>query len=427
MAQQGDPFMLELLLSDQDLFENDTELSVDQIARLGAQKLLKKALIEEVNQYIQSHKDKRDEHGRAMVVGNGKAKKRTLLTGSGEIQIEAPRVNDRRPGEKFCSKILPPYMRKTPNVESVLPILYLKGLSANAFSEALEELLGEGIKGLSKSSIHTLKKSWESDMDEWKKSPINDQFVYLWADGVHVKIRLGEDKSISLLVVIGVNQNGEKKLLAVDSGYRESEDSWRSVFLDLQKRGLNAPLCIVGDGALGLWACTRKMEFFKQAKEQRCWFHKMGNILNKLPKRLHSRAKSLLQDMMGADKKSDAQICKKDFEKEFTDKHPKAVECLLKDWDKLTSFFDFPGAHWCHIKTTNPIESMFATVKLRTRVTKGSGSRKMAETMAFKLMKEAEKKWRKIRKPEEVKKLLAGELYKDGKIIESKHDQQAVA
>lgn len=427
MAKQGESAMLELLLTAEDVFENDTELSLDQLARLGAQKLIKKALVEEVNQYLQAHKDLKDNSGHRLVVGNGKAAQRTLLTGSGQIEIQAPRVHDRRPGKKFTSKILPPYLRRSPNVESVLPILYLKGLSANSFSEALEELFGEGAKGLSKSSIHSLKKSWEKDLDSWRSQPITERFVYLWADGVHVNVRLGEDKSLCLLVVIGVTGNGEKKLLAVDSGYRESEDSWRSVFLDLQRRGMEPPLCIVGDGALGLWACTKKMKFFKQTRQQRCWFHKMGNILNKLPKRLHTRAKELLRDMMMADTEADAEITKKVFEQDFTDKHPKAVECLSKDWGKLTTHFNFPAAHWCHLRTTNPIESMFATVKLRTRVTKGSGSVKTAETMAFKLMMEAEKKWRKIRKPEEVKKLLSGAVYKDGIMIESGKDQQAVA
>jgi len=427
MATQGEPTMLELLLSTDDLFENNSDISLDEIARLGAQRLLKKALIEEVNQYIESSKELVDSSGKRLVVRNGSSKERTILTGSGEIKVKAPRINDRRPGVKYSSKILPPYLRKTPNVESVIPVLYLKGLSANSFSEALEELFGEGVQGLSKSSIHSLKKSWEKDLSEWRSSPIEENFVYLWVDGVNVKVRLGEDKSLSLLVVIGVNQNGEKKLLAVNSGYRESKASWTAVFNDLKKRGMKAPHCIIGDGALGLWSCTGEMEFLSNTKEQRCWFHKMGNVLNKLPKRVQARAKTLLHDMMKAKDRKDADLEKKAFESEFKDKYPKAVECLNKDWDKLTTFFDFPAPHWQHIRTTNPIESTFATVKLRTRVTKGAGSPKIAETMAFKLLKESEKKWKKIKGYEHIKNILDGVVYKDGGIEEAKSDQQEVA
>lgn len=419
--------MLEFLLPANLAFENDSELSIDEIARLGAKKLLKKALIEEVNQYLEANKELKDGSDRRLVVGNGKGRQRTILTGSGQIQIETPRINDRREGHKFTSAILPPYMRKSPNVESVLPILYLKGLSANSFSDALEDLFGEGVKGLSKSSIHALKKGWEEDLKDWRKAPITEEFVYIWADGVHVKVRLGEDKSLCLLVVMGVNEQGEKKLLAVESGYRESEASWKSIFLDLARRGLRPPLCIMGDGALGLWACIRKMEMFKETKGQRCWFHKMGNILNKLPKRLHARAKELLKETMQADTLEDANKSKDNFVKEFEDKHHKAVECLSKDWEALTVYFNFPGKHWHHLRTTNPIESLFATVKLRSRVTKGAGSAKMAEVMTFKLMKEAEKRWKKIRGFEEIPFLLAGAIYKDGKKVEVIGDQQVVA
>lgn len=419
--------MLELLLSKEEQSGNAAELSIDQIAREGARKLLAKALVEEVNSYLAGTEELRDSEGKRLVTRNGVGKERTLLTGNGELKLACPRVQDRRDGKKFTSKILPPYMRKSPNVESVVPILYLKGLSANSFSEALEALFGEGFKGLSKSSIHSLKKSWEKDLTAWREEKITERFVYIWADGVHVKIRLGEDKSLCLLVVVGVTENGEKRLLAVDSGYRESEDSWTSVFNDLQKRGLNSPLCIIADGALGLWSCVRKMEFFKDTKGQRCWFHKIGNILSKLPKRLHGRAKELLGEMTKADQRSHAEDARDLFKKEFEEKHEKAVKCLEADWGKLSTFFDFPGAHWTHLRTTNPIESMFATVKLRTKTSKGAGSARAAEVMAFKLMKEAEKKWRKIRGYEEIEKLLSGAIYKDGKIVESKENQQAVA
>ena len=419
--------MLELVLPNSILSEHQ-EFSLDEIAREGAKRLLVKALAAEVEEYLGRFKNERDTSGKRLVVKNGKSKERTILTATGELTIETPRVNDRREGKRFTSKILPPYLRKSPNIESVLPVLYLKGLSANSFSDALEELFGGQVKGLSKSTIHSLKKSWEKDLDIWRNSVIEDQFIYLWADGVHVKVRLGEDKKLCLLVVIGVNQNGEKKLLAVHSGYRESKTSWMEVFRDLEKRGLKKPLCIIGDGALGLWSCTGELELFRDTREQRCWVHKISNVLNKLPKRTQARAKALLHDMMMAETESDALKSKKEFESEFHEKFPKAVDCISKDWDALTTHFNFPAMHWQHIRTTNPIESMFATVKLRTKTSKGAGSIKTAETMAFKLMKEAEKKWRKIRGHEEIENLLSGGVYKDGRLLEVKStDQQVVA
>ena len=402
------------------------ELGLDQIARLGAQKLLKKALAEEVASYLAIN-SVTDENGHAAAVRNGTGKERTILTGSGEIKIKAPRVNDKREGHKFTSSILPPYLRKSPNVESVIPILYLKGLSANSFSEALAELFGEQAKGLSKSTIHSLKKSWEADLYKWRSSMITEKFTYLWADGVHVKVRLGEDKKLCLLVVMGVTSTGEKRLLAVSSGYRESEQSWSEIFNDLQRRGMNSPLCLIGDGALGLWAAADKLEFLKDTRHQRCWVHKMSNVLNKLPKRVQARARKLLQEMMMASTENHAKDARDLFTREFNPKFPKSVECLTKDWSQLTAHFNFPAEHWQHIRTTNPIESMFATVKLRTKTSKGAGSAKQAEVMAFKLMIEAEKKWRRISGHEKLENLLSGEVYKDGELIESSGNQTAIA
>ena len=324
-------------------------------------------------------------------------------------------------------KILPSYLRKSPNVESVIPVLYLKGLSANSFSEALQELFGGEVKGLSKSTINALKSSWDKDLEIFRDSEIKERFVYLWADGVHVKVRLGDDKKLCLLVVMGVNEFGEKKLLAVESGYRESKESWKVLFRNLQKRGLKSPLAIIADGALGLWACVKEMELFKSTKELRCWVHKIANVLDKLPKRTQERAKSLLHDMMMAETESDATETMKEFEYEFYQKYPKSVHCLTKDWELMIGHFNFPAMHWQHIRTTNPIESAFATVKARTKTTKGAGSSKMAEIMSFKLMKEAEKKWRKIKGHEEIAKLLDGAIYKDGKLLNSREDQQAIA
>lgn len=322
-----------------------SHLSLDEIARLGARKLLKEALSLEVEEYIKNFKHLKDPEGKRLVVRNGKSKSRTITMGSGTVEIEAPRVNDRREGQKFTSKILPPYLRKSPKVESVLPILYLKGLSGNAFNEALEGLLGENASGLSKSSISALKKSWEKELVSWKQRKITDKFVYLWADGVYVNVRLGEDKKVCLLVIVGVTDKGEKKLLAVEGRYRESKQSWKFIFNSLIKRGLNAPMAMIGDGALGLWAAISKMDTFKNTKSQRCWVHKISNVLNHFPKRLQPKVKSMLHDMMKAESESMAYKAKKEFEDNFHEKYPKGVECLVKDWEKMTSFFSFPAAH----------------------------------------------------------------------------------
>ena len=408
--------------------ENDLlSFSLDELAKIGAKKLLIQALELEVQQYLDLSKDWKDEDGHQMVVRNGRSKERKVTVGSGTIGIRTPRVNDKRPGVKFTSSILPPYLRKSANVESVLPILYLKGLSGNAFYEALQGLLGEDVGGLKPSSISALKKVWGKEMEEWNKRPITDDYVYLWADGVNVSVRLGGDKKVCLLVVVGVNQEGEKHLLAVSSGYRESEIGWTEVFTDLVARGLKSPLLIIGDGGLGLWSAIRQMEEFKDTREQRCWVHKIANILNDLPKSLQPKAKDLLHEMMKSSTEREADTARKRFRNTYNSKYPKSYEKLDKDWKKLTAFFDFPAKHWTSIRTTNPIESAFATVKLRTKVTKGAGSSKAAEVMAFKLLMEAEKKWRVIRGWREIENLLQGALYIDGELKDKGSDQQVVA
>jgi putative transposase len=416
--------MLNLITANREESQVVTSL-LDNIAKEGARRMLLQALDQEVAEYIQRHQEDRSEDGKALVVRNGKGRPRKITVGSGTLEVKAPRVNDRREDKQFTSKILPPYMRKSPNVESLLPILYLKGLSTNNFKTALTCLLGEGASGLSASAITSLKKSWESEFEEWKNEAIKDRFVYLWADGVNVKVRLGEDKKLCLLVIIGVNERGEKKLLAVEPGYRESKDSWSFVLRDLMKRGLTDPLLAIGDGALGFWAAVG--DVMPQIKQQRCWFHKMGNVLNELPKRLQAKATDMMREMMRANCSTDAGAALKDFKAIFGAKHGKAVHLLEKDWKELTAYFKFPAKHWQSIRTTNPIESTFATVKLRTKVTKGAGSPKAASTMAFKLMKEAEKMWRKLRGYKEIDLLLSGVEYKDGIVITKEPHQAAVA
>lgn len=405
----------------------DFELSLDEIAREGARRMLVQALNLEVEEYINQHQNEIDENGHRLVVRNGKSKSRNITTGAGTVNVQAPRINDQREGKTFSSFILPKYLRKSPKVESLLPILYLKGLSTNNFQSALAQFLGEGVSGLSPASIVKLKKIWEDEFDHWSKRTITKNYIYIWVDGVNVEIRLGEDDKLCLLVIIGVTEEGKKELIAVESGYRESKDSWLAVMHSLIARGMKAPLLACGDGALGFWAALRACQGFKDTKEQRCWVHKIANVLDKLPKRLQPKAKELLHEMMRADTKENAEKDLKNFEKLYGEKYPKAVECLTKNWKQLTTYFNFPASHWVHLRTTNPIESAFATVKLRTRVTKGAGSKKSAEAMAFKLLLECEKKWKVINGAKEIKNLLEGLEYKDGVVVATQTHHEVAA
>ena len=406
----------------------DFELSLDEIAREGARRMLIHCLNLEVEDYINQHVEEVDESGRRLVVRNGIGRSRSVTMGGGAVEVQAPRVDDRREGEKFFSKILPPYLRKSPKVESLLPILYLKGLSTSDFKSALSEFLGEGTMGLSPSSIVKLKKIWEDEFELWSKRAITKKYVYMWVDGVNVQIRLGEDKKVCLLVIIGVTEDGEKDLLAVHPGYRESSDSWLVVLRSLIDRGLSAPMLAVGDGALGFWAALRTCKGFEKTEEQRCWVHKIANVLDKMPKRVQPDAKNLLHEMMKAPTEADAVRARERFEKLFNDKYPKATSCLAKSWSELTTFFHYPAAHWTSLRTTNPIESSFATVKLRTKVTKGAGNKDTAAAMAFKLLQECQKKWRRIRgEKEEIQNLLNGLEYKDGIVIPKASHHEAAA
>jgi len=409
--------MLNLVTPIPSIRPEDVRLTLDEIAREGARRMLMEALQAEVSDYIDKFKDVRDESGKRLVVRHGKAEPRRLTLGAGTVELQAPRVKDRRPGEKFSSKILPAYLRKSPKVENLLPILYLKGLSSSDFRSALTEFFGEGTLGLSPSAIVALKRSWEVDFKAWKKNRITDRYVYLFADGVHVSVRLGEDKRLCLLVLIGVAENGQKHLLSVEPGYRESKESWAQVLRDLRDRGLAAPVLAVGDGALGFWSALRETAGFESTREQRCWLHKMGNILNELPKRVQPRAKGLLREIMYAETLTGATQAKKKFFAEFHQKYPKATAKIEKDWSELTAFFSLPAVHWTHLRTTNPIESTFSTVRLRTNVTRGAGSPVAAATMAFKLLQDAEKTWNRIRGYDEIGNVLSGVEYVNGLMV----------
>jgi putative transposase len=397
---------------------SDSRSLLDELAREGARRMLAEALRLEAADYVESHRGLRGDDGRALVVGHGKARERSLTLGCGTVQLEAPRVRDKRPGKRFTSAILPPYLRRSPKIESLLPILYLKGLSSGDFQSALEGLLGEdATAGLSPSVIVALKRSWEREHAEWCRRQITERFVYLYADGIHVAVRLGEDKSLCLLVIIGVNELGEKKLLSVEAGFRESKDSWKAVLSDLASRGLRAPVLAVGDGALGFWSALRELEEFRTTRAQRCWFHKMSNVLNALPERLQGAAKKQLREMMTSPTLSDAVAARKRFESDYHAKYPKAVEKIMKDWVELTAFFSLPARHWQHLRTTNAIESTFAAVRLRTNVTKGAGSLVSAKTMTFKLLQDAERRWNRIRGFEEIENVLNGVVYVNGVVV----------
>ncbi len=400
---------------------------LDAVLRRGAQRMLAAAIESEADEYIGRFLSERDSDGRRLVVRNGRAKPRTIATGVGEVEVEAPRINDKRvvDGERcrFTSKILPPYMRKSPKVAEVLPLLYLRGLSTNDFRPALESLLGDKASGLSATAITRLTAEWEGEHKAWKTRDLSDRdYVYVWADGIHLNIRLEEDR-LCLLVLIGVRPDGTKELIAVEDGYRESTDSWSSVLRSLRGRGMRSPVAAVGDGALGFWAALR--DVWPETKEQRCWFHKMGNVLDKLPKRLQPKAKKLLREIVYADTKADAEEAMAAFEREFSPKHPRAVRCLVKDREHLLTLFRFPAEHWRHMRTTNAIESAFATVRLRQRVTKGAGSRTKGLAMAFKLLAMAQARWRKLNGFELLPLVRAGVNFVDG--IQQERDEEDAA
>jgi putative transposase len=386
------------------------------LLRQGATQLLAQAIQAEVAAYLDSRSHLRDEAGRQQVVRNGSLPQRTLLTGIGPVEVKQPRVQDRRPPEqreKFTSAILPPYLRKTKGIEELIPWLYLKGISTGDFSEALAAILGPQAKGLSAATITRLKAVWAEEYDAWsKRSLAGKHYAYVWADGVHFNIRLEEDRQC-ILVLMGATADGKKELIALSDGFRESEQSWKALLLDCQARGLRqAPSLAVGDGALGFWKALRQV--FPTTREQRCWVHKTANVLDKLPKGVQPKAKAMLHDIWQAETKAQAEKAFDLFVATYEAKYAKATDCLLKDREELLVFYDFPALHWMHLRTTNPIESTFATVRLRTTKTKGSGSRSACLTMVFKLMESASKKWRLLNGSPLLTKVIAGVRFVDG-------------
>lgn len=398
--------------------DSEIAVSLDELAREGARRMIAAALRAEADEYVERFIEEVDEHGHRLVVRNGRARERKVTVGSGTIPVRAPRVNDKRVDEqgerqKFSSRILPAYARRSPKVGEVIPILYLRGLSTGDFKPALEQLLGEDAAGLSATTIARMCKEWEEHHERFRKRHLGfSRYAYLFCDGIHVSVRLGEDPKVCLLIVIGVREDGEKELLAVEDGYRESTESWAGVLRDMKRRGLNEPRLVVADGALGAWAALR--DVYPGAGEQRCWFHASGNVIDCLPKRLHSKAKGLLSEIIEAPTRKDARAALEVFREEYGAKYPKALAKLDRDWIPLTAFYDYPAEHWRHLRTTNPIESAFATVRLRTRVTKGAGSKTAALAMAYKLLATAQERWRRFNGHHLVADVLDGVKFKDG-------------
>ena len=400
--------------------------ALTQVLREGARALLAQAIEAEVAEFLAQHRDQQDEAGRARVVRNGYLPARTIQTGIGDIGVKAPRVRDRAGAVRFSSAILPPYLRRTKTIEELLPWLYLKGISTGDFSEALASLLGRDAPGLSASTISRLKSVWQDEHARWeRRNLVGKQYVYLWVDGIHFGVRL-EEANQCILVVMGASAEGKKELVALADGFRESEQSWKAVLMDLKKRGLKIdPKLAIGDGALGFWKALPQV--FGSTREQRCWVHKTANVLNKLPKHLQAKAKSDLHQIWMAATREQAHAAFATFQESYAPKYPKATECLAKDKQALLAFYDFPAAHWMHLRTSNPIESTFATVRLRTAKTRGCVSRPGILSMVFKLVKSAEGRWRALRGSELIAKVITGVQFKNGIEVQKKDHQKIAA
>lgn len=385
---------------------------LSDLVRDGAQRIIRQAVEAELKGFLDAYGEQRDAEGRRAVVRNGYLPERDVLTGVGPVTVRVPKTRDRAgDGRCFRSELLPPYLKKAKRLEAVLPWLYLKGVSTNDFDEALKALFGESVRGLSPSTITRLKRAWESEYADWRQRDWQGhEFVYLWADGIYVNVRAEERRCV--LVVIGCDVHGRKQFLAIEDGFRESAASWKALLLSLRDRGLDAAKLAVGDGALGFWAALA--EVYPKTREQRCWVHKTANVLNKLPKSLHGDAKSALHEIWQADRRAAAEKAFDRFVATYEDKYPKATECLIKSRTELLAFYDFPAAHWQHIRTTNPIESTFATIRLRTRKTRNCVSAKSGLSLMHQLAMSAQKRWRRLRGFRQLADVVAGVNFVDG-------------
>jgi putative transposase len=409
---------------------DELRLDLDQLVREGARRMLAAALEAEVDDYLAAHAAERDEGGRRLVVRNGHAREREVTTAAGAIPVHAPRVDDRRvdpvTGERvrFRSVILPPWCRRSPKVAEVLPLLYLHGLSTGDFVPALEAFFGS-TAGLSAAAVGRLLASWQADHQAFCRRDLSDRdYVYVWADGIHFRVRL-EQARLCCLVLVGVRADGTKELVAICDGERESTDSWAELLRDLRRRGVRAPVVAVGDGALGLWAALG--DVFPATRHQRDWVHKLANVLAALPKAVHAEARQALAEIREAPDRQHAERAIEVFARDYGAKWPKAVAKITDDAEALLCFFDFPAEHWLHLKTSNPIESTFASVRLRTRVTKGPGSKAAGLAMAFKLLEAAQDRWRAVNGPHLVALVRAGARFDKGVMVERPDEAQEVA
>jgi transposase-like protein len=391
--------------------------ALDDILRDGARRALQAAIEQEVEEYIGRNSRCLDEHGRRQVVRNGHHPARKIQSGNGPIEVLQPRVNDKRVDEQgnrfhFTSKILPPYLRKTKAIEELVPWLYLKGISTSDFPEALA-CLGHDGSGLSATNVVRMKEIWQGQYENFsRRSLAGKRYVYVWADGIYFNVRLTDDRPC-VLVLMGALEDGTKELIAMIDGERESAQNWLELLVDARSRGLiDAPMLATGDGALGFWKALRQV--YPSTRHQRCWVHKTANVLNKLPRGLQASAKNILHEIWMSASKEDAIKAMDKFVATYQAKYPKAVECLLKDQEELLAFYDFPAEHWQHLRTSNPIESTFATVRLRTSKTKGAGSRAACLAMAFKLVECAQNHWRKLNGSTLLPAVVAGVIFKDG-------------
>jgi putative transposase len=405
----------------------DLAASLDDIVREGARRMLAAALEGEVAAYIAAHAAERGEDGRRLVVRNGHARPRQVTTSAGAIEVTAPRVNDKRTDQatgersRFSSAILPPWCRRSPKITEVLPLLYLHGLSSKDFVPALEQFLGSPA-GLSASAITRLTEAWQEEYRRWCEKDLSSaDYVYVWADGLHFGVRLDQDR-VCTLVVIGVRADGKKELVALADGHRESTESWAGLLRDARRRGMRAPVLAVGDGALGFWAALR--EVFPETRHGRCWQHKVVNVLDCLPKSAQPAARKALAQIRDAEDREHAEKAVTDFAAAYQVKYPKAVAKITDDREELLAFFEFPAEHWIHLKTSNPIESTFATVRLRTKVTKGPGSRAAGLAMVFKLIEAASERWRYVNGPHLVALVRAGAKFEKGLLVERPDEAQ---
>ncbi len=402
--------------------EGNIEDALTELLRTGSRKLIAEAVEAELSALLDHYAQLKTADGRAAVVRNGYLPEREIQTGIGAVKVKVPKVRDRSgAGIKFNSRLLPPYLRRTESLDELLPWLYLKGISTGDFGEALQALLGEQAKGLSAATISRLKARWQEEHRQWRQRDLSSKrYVYWWADGVYFNIR-GEAARQCILVIVGVNEQGVKEFVAIEDGYRESEQSWLEVLTDLKHRGLEqGPQLGIGDGALGFWKALSKV--YATTRQQRCWVHKTVNILNKLPKSVQSKAKSALHEIWMAPTREQAHKAFEAFLKRYGDKYPKACACLEKDRDALLAFYDFPALHWQHIRTTNPIESTFATVRLRTDKTRGCVSRDTILGLVFKLGLSAQQRWQRLRGFKHLADVINGVKFKDG--VRVKHEQQ---